>query len=140
MNRDGPGSTSPDGNRYVTVPEGAGVPEDLEAEVTVIRQPVEHAYLAASSAMDLICGIGGLGPGDPCPARRRPAGRSTRPGKPWSRGTLVYAGKYSAPDYEMLLEESCGLAIEFHHDLPGAGGTGAAGAAGDSGVYGTVQL
>lgn len=100
-----------DGNRYVTVPEGAEVPEDLEAEVTVIRQPVEHAYLAASSAMDLICGIGGL---DQVTLSGQEASgwQIEEAREAMEQGTLVYAGKYSAPDYEMLLEESCGLAIE----------------------------
>lgn len=28
------------------------------------------------------------------------------------RGSILYAGKYSAPDYEQILDESCGLAIE----------------------------
>lgn len=27
-------------------------------------------------------------------------------------GDIIYAGKYSAPDYEMILNENCGLAIE----------------------------
>ena len=86
-----------DRNRYVTVPEGAEVPEDLEAEVTVIRQPVEHAYLAASSAMDLICGIGGL---DQVTLSGQEASgwQIDEAREAMEQGTLVYAGKYSAPD------------------------------------------
>ena len=35
------------------VPEGAAVPSGVPAEITVIQQPLDHIYLAATSAMDL---------------------------------------------------------------------------------------
>ena len=34
-------------------------------------------------------------------------------------GKMIYAGKYNAPDYELILDEGCGLAIEstmIHHN------------------------
>ena len=30
-----------------------------------------------------------------------------------ARGEILYAGKYAAPDYERILAEGCGLAIEI---------------------------
>ena len=42
-----------DGLSYLVVPEGAAVPSGVPAEITVIQQPLDHIYLAATSAMDL---------------------------------------------------------------------------------------
>ena len=97
-------------DRFLLVPEGAETPSD-SAGMTVIKQPVEEIYLAASSAMDLFDGIGGLD---------RVTMTSTEE-KNWSLpniaeaihdGRITYIGKYSAPDYEALTETGCGLAIE----------------------------
>ena len=41
-----------DGLSYLVVPEGAAVPSGVPAEITVIQQPLDHIYLAATSAMD----------------------------------------------------------------------------------------
>ena len=40
---------------------------------------------------------------------------------------MIYAGKYNAPDYELILDEGCGLAIEstmIHHKSGGGRETG----------------
>ena len=96
-------------DRFLLVPEG-GTPSGAEG-MTVIRQPVKDIYLAASSAMDLFDGIGGLD---------RVTMTSTDT-KSWSlphikealeKGSITYIGKYSAPDYEALTENGCGLAVE----------------------------
>lgn len=42
-----------DGESYLLVPEERSVPENLPEDITVIHQPSEKIYLAASSAMDL---------------------------------------------------------------------------------------
>ncbi|MDO4864127.1 MAG: ABC transporter substrate-binding protein, partial [Ruminococcus sp.] len=95
---------------FLVVPEGTAVPDDT-AGMTVIRQPVENIYVAASSAMDLFDGIGQLG---------KVAMTSTAASS-WSlphirdaveSGDIGFIGKYSSPDYEALLAEDCGLAVE----------------------------
>ena len=95
---------------FLLVPEGMETPAAV-GDMTVIRQPVNEIYLAASSAMDLFDGIGGLD---------RVTMTSTEE-KNWSlpnvkaaleNGSLTYIGKYSSPDYEALAENGCGLAIE----------------------------
>ena len=50
-----------DGSRYLVVPEGAAAPADLDADITVLQQPIQNIYLVSSSAMDPIISIGGLG-------------------------------------------------------------------------------
>ena len=77
----------------------------------VIRVPVKSVYSASSSVPDLFLHCGAA-----------KALRFTSTDKnSWrlpeirdlfSDASLVYAGKYSAPDYELLLEEGCDLVIE----------------------------
>ncbi len=94
---------------FLLVPEGAEAPADNG--MTVIRQPLSEIYLAASSAMDLFDGIGGLGS----------VTMTSTDENSWSlpavkealnSGSMTYIGKYSAPDYEALTENGCTLAIE----------------------------
>lgn len=98
-------------DKFLLVPQDKDIPEDVPAEMTVIKQPVENIYLAASSAMDLFDEINSL---DSIRA-------SSTKEKDWSlprikaaveSGQILYAGKYSAPDYELILSEKCSLAIE----------------------------
>ena len=97
--------------RYLTVPEGQEVPEGLPEDVTVIRQPLEHIYLAATSAMDLICALDGV---DQVTLSGTDAGgwyiEEARAAM--EDGRMAYAGKYNAPDYERILADGCDLAVE----------------------------
>ncbi|MGN0692317.1 MAG: ABC transporter substrate-binding protein [Oscillospiraceae bacterium] len=98
-------------DRYLLVPEKGEAPSDMPADITVIHQPAENIYLAASSAMDLFDGINSLD---------RVRMTATKFDE-WSlpnvreaieRGDILYGGKYSAPDYELILSEGCTLAVE----------------------------
>lgn len=97
--------------QYLLVPEGKEAPDGLSDEIVILKQPLDRIYLAASSAMALFDSIDGLS------AIRM----SGTPASGWhienavkamESGDIIYAGKYSEPDYELLLEEDCGLAIE----------------------------
>lgn len=100
-----------DGSRYLVVPEGAAVPAKLDGDIVVLQQPIENIYLVSSSAMDPIISIGGLGAvalsGTQAENWYLDAARTAM-----EQGQIVYAGKYSAPDYETILAADCGLAIE----------------------------
>lgn len=100
-----------DGSRYLVVPEGAAVPAELASDIVVLQQPIENIYLVSSSAMDPIISIGGLGAvalsGTQTENWYLDAARTAM-----EQGQIVYAGKYSAPDYETILAADCGLAIE----------------------------
>lgn len=100
-----------DGSQYLLVPEGEAVPDGLDSTVTVLSQPLNNIYLAATSAMDLICALD-------CLDRVRLSAADV---SGWyldeavsamEEGRLLYAGKYNAPDYELLFAQGCGLAIE----------------------------
>ncbi|MBQ5333489.1 MAG: ABC transporter substrate-binding protein [Oscillospiraceae bacterium] len=99
-----------DGGKYLLVPEGVtakGVSEDI----TVISTPCENIYLAASSAMDSFFGIGADGNIFATSTLERdwslPEVRAAMENE-----DILYAGKYSAPDYELILSEGCDIAIE----------------------------
>lgn len=96
---------------YFVVPEGAEVPEGIPSDVTVIKQPLKSIYLVATSAMDLFRQLDGIGSvtlsGTDADGWYIDEAR-----KAMEAGTMAYAGKYSAPDYERILAAGCDLAIE----------------------------
>ena len=100
-----------DDGKYLVVPETMPVPEGVPDSITVLQKPLDHVYLAATSAMDLIAAIG----------RTDRITLSGTKESGWyvdaakeamKAGTLTYAGKYSAPDYEKILADGCDLAVE----------------------------
>ena len=99
-----------DGRRYLIIPEGAAVPEQIPEDITVIRQP-ENIYLASSSAMDLFDCLGGL---DDILATSTPESGWELPdiAQAMADEDILYAGKYSSPDIELLMSEGCDAAIE----------------------------
>ena len=48
------------GDKFLIVPEGESVPDDTSG-MTVIKQPINNIYVAATSSMDLFDSIGKLG-------------------------------------------------------------------------------
>ncbi len=96
---------------YLIVPEGAEAPEGLDEDIQVLYQPLENIYLAATSAMALFDSIDGLGSisfsGTKADGWYVDAAKEAM-----ENGDIEYAGKYSEPDYEMLLDNNCDVAIE----------------------------
>ncbi len=98
-------------DKYLLIPENSDIPENIPDGAAVIKKPVENIYVAASSAVDLFDGIDSLD-----------SVRSTSSKEnDWSSEKIrtlmkdekiLYAGKYSAPDYELLISENTGLAVE----------------------------
>lgn len=95
-----------DGQAFLLVPEGTPVPE---TDRVVLQQPIEGLYVAATSAVDLFDGFGSL------------EAVQMVSSKDWALphvqaalddGSMQFAGKYSRPDYELILSEHCGLAVE----------------------------
>lgn len=97
--------------RYLVVPEGAAVPEGLPSDIAVLREPVDCIYLAATSAMDPLRAIDALEcvqmVGTNADGWYIPEAKQAL-----ADGSMVYAGRYSAPDYELIVSKSCDLAIE----------------------------
>lgn len=91
---------------FLLVPDGMTAPDTT---MTVIQQPVNCIYNAASSSLDLFDGLGRLDSVTKCSTKK----------EDWSlpavceamdRGELEFVGKYSSPDYERLTD--CDLAVE----------------------------
>ncbi len=100
-----------DGAQYLLVPEGKEAPDDLDSDVIVIHQPLERIYMAATSPMALFDAMDGLD-------AIRLTGETADnwyvqdAADAMNAGTMIFAGKYSEPDYELLVSENCDLAIE----------------------------
>ena len=100
-----------EGRQYLIVPEGKKKPADLDKDIVALKQPLDHIYLAATSAMALFDSMDGLDS-----IRMSGAQASDwyidNAKKAMEEGRILFAGKYSEPDYEMLVDEDCDLAIE----------------------------
>jgi iron complex transport system substrate-binding protein len=97
--------------RFLIVPEGQEPPHGIDSDITVLRQPIENIYLAATSAMCLFDALDGLGHIS-MSGTRADGWYIENARDAMERGDIAYAGKYSAPDYEMLIAQNCGLAIQ----------------------------
>ena len=100
-----------DDRQYLIVPEGKKKPADLDKDIVVLKQPLDHIYLAATSAMALFDSMDGL------ESIRMSGAQASdwyidNAKKAMEEGRILFAGKYSEPDYEMLVDENCDLAIE----------------------------
>ena len=100
-----------DDGQFLVVPEGKEAPADMDKSITVIQKPVSRIYLAATSAMALFNAIDGLD-------SIRLSGTQASgwyvdaAAQAMEDGKILFAGKYDEPDYELLINEDCDLAIE----------------------------
>lgn len=130
------------GARYLLVPEGAEIPKELQkalqqeqqetlrgekdspanknkntdssaitGKITVLQAPLDNIYVAATSSMALFDAAGAI-------SQVKLTGTDAKgwyidaPRQALENGSMVYAGKYSAPDYELLTVSGCDLAVE----------------------------
>ncbi len=100
-----------DSAQYLLVPEGKEIPENLDSDMIVLQMPLNQIYLAATSAMALFDALNAVD-------AIRLSGTDV---DGWyieeavaamEEGEILYAGKYSEPDYERLIDEGCDLAVE----------------------------
>ena len=100
-----------DGSRFFVVPEGASLPEGADYAATPIYQPVNNVYLAATAAMCLFDSL------DRLDAIRLSGTKADgwyiqNAKDAMNDGRILFAGKYNAPDYELIAASNCTLAIE----------------------------
>ena len=110
-----------DGRNYLIVPEGKDLSKDTlktvkkglgdGRSITVIKKPVDKIYLAASSAM---CQFDSIDSVDKIALSgiERDNWYIDAAKKSMDDGKLEYGGKYSAPDYEKIVNNDIDLAIE----------------------------
>ena len=96
--------------QFILVGDTKNKPEGISENITYIND-VDKTYLVSTSVMDLLVTIDALDS----------VKFSGTDSKDWyipeakekiSSGNILYAGKYSAPDYELLISKECNLAIE----------------------------
>ena len=96
---------------FLLIPEGVTVYEETAGDAVCIQQPLNAIYQASSAMMDPFIQIDALD---------RVRMTSTNESN-WALpevldalhdGTLLYVGKYSAPDFEMILTEGCNFIME----------------------------
>ena len=100
-----------DSAQYLLVPDGQEAPDGLASDVIVLQKPLNRIYLAASSAMALFRALDSLD----CIKMTGidASGWYIQEAKDAiEEGAMQFAGKYSEPDYEMLVDEDCDVAIE----------------------------
>lgn len=100
-----------DGERYLLIPEGKNVPKNVPKDYQVIKKPLQNVYLAATSSMSLFDAI------DEVETVRLSGTKASNwyvehAKEAMEKKDILFAGKYSAPDYELLIAEGCDLAIE----------------------------
>lgn len=103
--------TIADSDKFLIVPEGKEAPENMEENIAVLKQPLNNIYLVATSAMDFFVSLDGL-------ESIRLSGTNENgwyieeAKRALKDGSILFAGKYNAPDYELILGENCSLAVE----------------------------
>lgn len=95
--------------RMLTVPEGKEAPAGLDRDIVVIPQPLKDIYMVATSPMALVDALDAL---DAITFVGSKHWYTEGPAQAMAEGRFTYAGKYNAPDYELLLDGACQLAIE----------------------------
>ena len=100
-----------DGSDYLLVPEGAEAPAGLSSDVRVLYAPLTNIYLAATSAMALFDSIVALDT-IRLSALNADGWYIDNAVTAMENGDILFAGKYSEPDYELLINENCSVAIE----------------------------
>ena len=101
-----------DDGQFLLVPEGKELPKGLSEDIAVIRQPVQNIYLVATSAMDFFCALDEGLDAISLSGTDADGWYIDKAKKALEDGSIAFAGKYSAPDYELILDQNCGLAIE----------------------------
>ena len=115
-------TTRLNGDRILIVPKHQQAPKDAEALVSpsaegepgkliVLQEPEKNLYRVACSVMDMFAQLDSMDAISMCGLKEEdwyiPAAKQAM-----KEGTLLYAGKYSQPDYELLLSQNCSMAIE----------------------------
>ncbi len=80
-------------------------------ELTVLQQPLTTTYVAASAVMASLCDLGAVSQ-IRFSGLREEGWYVDEARTAMKKGSMLFAGKYSEPDYETLLREGCDLALE----------------------------
>ncbi len=97
--------------QYLVIPKGQPVPENLDTAIVCVQKGCSQIYMASSTVMDFFRELDALDH----------IGMTSTKSSDWSipevkelieNEKILYVGKYSAPDYELLTCEGAELAVE----------------------------
>ena len=97
--------------RYLVIPEDGETPQNLPEDIICLKKPFEDIYMVATAVYSLFDSIDALD-------RIRFTGTDQggiyidAVDEALADGKMIFAGRYSAPDYETLIKDGCDLAIE----------------------------
>lgn len=99
------------GERFLVIPAGKDVPSELAPDIQPIQLPLQNIYLVSTSMISLVDAVGALDAVGmtSVTAEASPNERLTQL---INDGTVVYGGRYSAPDYELITASGCTFALE----------------------------
>ena len=100
-----------DQQRFLLVPEDGNAPEGLDEDIIVLQKPIDRIYLAATATMAMFTSMDAMDH-IRLSSIEKNSWTFDEPKEAMEKGDIIYAGKYSAPDYETMLKENCNLAIE----------------------------
>ena len=104
-------TTKMDDRQFLVVPKDQAIPDDLDPDVVILQRPIKDIYLVASGIMDAFCELDGLS-AISFSGQKQDGWYLEKARAAMADGSIKYAGKYSKPDYEMLVADGCSLAIE----------------------------
>lgn len=100
-----------DSGRFLLVEENDEVPKDMPGDVVLLKKPLDKVYLVASNGFDPVSTINALDRIILSGVKKENLFIADAVNQ-MDLGNIEYAGKYNAPDYELLLTKGCNLAIE----------------------------
>lgn len=109
-----------DSGSYLILPESGSAGKSaawqktadaVPASITVLQAPLDNLYVAATSSMALFDAAGAIEQVK-LTGTKADGWYIDAPKKALAEGRMTYAGKYSAPDYELLAATDCQLAVE----------------------------
>lgn len=97
--------------KYLVVPENMPIPENLDDEYVILQKPFHNIYLTATSIMALYDALGDME--DVTMTGTASSGWYVDAAvEALENGSMIFAGKYSEPDYELLINNECDLSIQ----------------------------
>ena len=109
-----------DSGSYLILPESGSAGKSaawqktadaVPASITVLQAPLDNLYVAATSSMALFDAAGAIEQVK-LTGTKADGWYIDAPKKALAEGSMTYAGKYSAPDYELLAASDWQLAVE----------------------------
>lgn len=111
--------TISDSSHFLVVPQNQEIPanvkitdsENRTQELVILKQPVTNVYLAATAAMNLFDAMESIS-SIKLTSTDKDGWYIETAKNAVEQGDIQYVGKYSEPDYEVILAAGCELAIE----------------------------